>query len=147
MSGTAFATTTNRRSWFTRAVPGLIVAGGSLATAIWNPGDSDMTICFSKRLFGIDCPGCGGLRTVNSLMHGDLVGALDHNVILAVLLPVVAVVWLFWFLEPLTGRRIRMPNPPAWTIVSITVGLLAFTVLRNLDGPAWAEWLAASRYN
>lgn len=145
MSDIALGTQTNR-SWFTRALPGVVAGAGALAIAVWNPSDTDVTICFSKRLFGIDCPGCGGLRTVNSLLRGDLLGALDHNVILALGLPVLAIMWLLWFLEPLTGKRIHVPEPPKWVTVSVTLALFGFMVLRNIDGPAWIQWLASDSY-
>lgn len=145
MSDIALRTETGR-SWFLRALPAIAAGTGALAIAAWNPSDNDVAICLSKRLFGIDCPGCGGLRTVNSLMRGDLLGALDHNVILAVVLPVVAVLWLAWFIEPLTGRKVSLPEPPRWVVMSMTLVLVAFMVLRNIDGPAWVQWLESSRY-
>lgn len=142
----ALVTSTTRGSWVRRGLPALVAGGGALAIAAWNPGDDGIPFCFSRHLFGIDCPACGGLRTVNSLMHGDLIGAADHNVLLALLLPLTAIVWLAWFVEPLTGRRITIPDPPRWMIVSIAVLLGAFTVVRNMGGPAWAQWLASGSY-
>ncbi len=34
-----------------------------------------MLPCFSKRLFGMDCPGCGLQRSVLLLFEGDFLGA------------------------------------------------------------------------
>ena len=34
-----------------------------------------MLPCLNKKLFGIDCPGCGMQRAVDLLFHGDFVGA------------------------------------------------------------------------
>ncbi|TXN36279.1 DUF2752 domain-containing protein [Flagellimonas hymeniacidonis] len=34
-----------------------------------------MLPCLNKKLFGIDCPGCGMQRAVHLLFHGDFVAA------------------------------------------------------------------------
>ena len=47
--------------------------------------------CPLKFVTGIDCPACGGLRCVHSLTNGDIVGALDHNALAVVVLPLIAV--------------------------------------------------------
>ncbi|MBP7971440.1 MAG: DUF2752 domain-containing protein [Candidatus Nanopelagicales bacterium] len=51
--------------------------------------------CPLKFVTGIDCPACGGLRCVHSLTNGDIVGALDHNALAVVVLPLIAVAVLF----------------------------------------------------
>ena len=33
-------------------------------------------------LLGLYCPGCGGLRAVNDLTHGDVIGAVSSNALL-----------------------------------------------------------------
>lgn len=124
---------------------GLIVAAGTAAIAVVNPGDSGFVVCLSKR-FGIDCPLCGGLRTVTSLAHGNFAAALDHNLLLAVALPVATVVWAVWMVTALRGRRFVLPTAPRWLIAAASILVLAFTVARNLDGPAWVTYLASSTY-
>lgn len=103
-------------------------------------------MCASKLFLGFDCPACGGLRTVNSLMRGDLLGALDHNVILAVALPIITVVWLAWFLGPLFNRDINVPRAPRWFVIAATVVVASFTIARNVGGPTWAQWLASGTF-
>lgn len=36
-------------------------------------------LCTSKRLFNIDCPGCGMTRSFIALAHGDLAAAWSYN--------------------------------------------------------------------
>ena len=45
---------------------------------------------------GFYCPGCGGLRAVHDLTHGDVGAALSSNILVTLLIPVVssAAVWL-----------------------------------------------------
>jgi hypothetical protein len=58
------------------------VAGGGCAV-VWlgNPAvpGGILPVCPTKALFGIDCPGCGSLRMINSLLHLDLTEALRYN--------------------------------------------------------------------
>lgn len=88
-------------------------------------------LCPSRTLLGIDCPACGGLRGTHDLLRGDVVGALDHNLLLPVLLVVYAVAIGLW-LRPLVGRAVRPVRVPRWLLVAGVVVAVGFTVLRNI---------------
>lgn len=79
------------------------------------------------------CPGCGGLRCVHALAHGDFTGALHDNAAAVLLFGVLALLWLRWAWAALTGAGPR-PRPPLgarrWVLVLLL--LLVFTVVRNL---------------
>jgi hypothetical protein len=138
------ATPSARPAWFAGAVAGGAVACGCAAIALVNPTDSGAPVCWSAGVFGIDCPLCGGLRCVNSLVRGDLLAAADHNILLAVTLPVVAVLWVVWMVRAVQGRHVRLPSPPNWAWGVLAVVTLSFTVVRNLDLGPVAHWLAAT---
>ncbi len=123
---------------------GAATAGATLAIALVGPDDGGTPVCASQAVFGIDCPLCGGLRCVSSLARLDLWAAADHNVVLAVALPSLAVVWVVWMVAALRGRPLRWPRVPIGAWVALGVGLLAFTVARNLGGDGWVGWLAAT---
>jgi len=114
------------------------------AIALVNPTDTGVPVCWSASVFGFDCPLCGGLRSVNSLARGDWLAAADHNVLLAVALPVVVVIWVAWMFGALRGREVRVPAPPTWAWAGLGVATLAFTVVRNLDLGPVAHYLAAT---
>lgn len=143
----SLSVTDQRDSLFSRAVPGLLAGAAAVGIAVLNPTDSGVTICASQRLFGIDCPFCGGLRCVNSLMRGDFAAAADHNVVLAIGLPIVAITWVAWFVAQATGRDIKISEPPNWVIGIVAVFMVAFTVIRNVNGPAWVTWLGSGLYH
>lgn len=93
-------------------------------------------LCPTQALFGVDCPGCGIMRGTHCLVTGDVSGALDHNVLLIVLVPLAIVLWVRWFLRAWRGhtpavtyRQFRRRN--ATVIVSLVL-ILAFGVVRNL---------------
>ena len=114
-----------------------------MAIAASSPSDVGPPICASQAVFGIDCPFCGGMRCVSALARLDLWAAADHNVVLAVALPLLAIGWLVWMVATLRGRPLRWPRVPIGAWVALGVGLVAFTVVRNLGGEGWVGWLAA----
>lgn len=91
--------------------------------------------CPSQFLLGVDCPGCGGMRGTYDLLHGDLAGMLDHNVLLAVVLPASAVAFVVWGWRSWTGRRphidIATQSRRARLWVWVLIAVLAFGVVRN----------------
>jgi hypothetical protein len=130
--------------WRRLATPlgiGAVAACGCLAVAAADPGDDGVPLCWSRTLFGVDCPLCGGLRTANSLLRADASAALDHNVLLAVALPLVTLLWAWWFVRSWRGEDAPVRRPPAWILWSLGALVVAFGVVRNLTGPAWARWL------
>ena len=95
--------------------------------------------CPTKLLTGIDCPMCGATRAVHSLLKGDVVGALDHNLLFVLLLPALVYAFVAW-----TSTRMGRPMKPIpmsspWVSVPLAVVMLAFAVVRNMPGPL--HWL------
>jgi hypothetical protein len=91
--------------------------------------------CPLKHLTGLDCPGCGGLRATHSLLHGDIGGALNHNVLAVIIVPVLAYMIVRWMFQ-LFDRQLPAIRLPRWSAVAIPVVILAFTVVRNIPwGP------------
>lgn len=97
--------------------------------------------CPSRTILGLDCPACGGLRGTHALLHGQVGEALDHNLLLPLLLGGLGVVLAMWLL-PLVGRPERRVHLPTWAWVGITGLLVAFAVIRNLPFDS-LEYLAS----
>ena len=111
-------------------------------------------LCPTKAFTGLDCPGCGGLRAVHSLVHGDITGALDHNAfVVLVVLPGAIVLWARWLWRTWKGTDadgeggrepadVALPSPVlVWSVVALAV---AFTVVRNVSGVPALAWLGAT---
>ena len=130
--------------WRAPALVGAGIAAGCAAIALVDPQDSGVPICWSQGVLGIDCPLCGGLRCTNALLRGDLAAAADHNVLLAIALPVIAVVWAVWLYRSIRGERFRLPAVPHWLIGVAAVAIVAFTVVRNMDASGWIGWLGST---
>jgi hypothetical protein len=95
--------------------------------------------CPFLELTGKPCPGCGGLRAVNNLTRGDVVGAVSSNVLAVALVAVLAVTWVLWLARRLRGTVDGMLS------VNLRVGLVligvvaVFGIFRNTP---WGSWLA-----
>jgi hypothetical protein len=92
-------------------------------------------------LAGIQCPGCGGLRAVNDLTHGDLAGAASSNLLVTLGVPVAAVVLALWVVAAWRGGPPpRLPRGLARRLgYAAAAFALCFAVLRNTP---WGAWLA-----
>ncbi|GAS89527.1 DUF2752 domain-containing protein [Mycolicibacterium brisbanense] len=123
----------------------LVVAAmaGCACAAIWigeptQPG-SVLPACPTKALLGIDCPGCGSLRMIYSLMHGDFLAALRFNAI--GLLAVGLLAWAFgvWTYGRLSGRRVRSWQNYRWSAMIALVVVTVWFVIRNLPFEPFAS--------
>lgn len=91
-----------------------------------------MPVCPTKRVTGLDCPACGGLRLVYDLLHGDLRAARRDNPFLLICSPL-----LVYLLVRQAGARRQgepAPIPPALAY-GLSGSALTWMILRNL--PAW----------
>lgn len=93
-------------------------------------------LCPTQALLGVDCPGCGVMRGMHALIHGDVGRALDHNVLLVVLVPLAVVLWARWVVRAWRGEtpavttaELRRRNT---VVVTTLVAVLAFGVVRNI---------------
>ena len=78
--------------------------------------------CPTEALFHFYCPGCGTLRALHALLHGDVAQACSQNV-----LSVLFLLWLPFLL--LFPQKFRHPAVSA----SVLALVLLFAVLRNFS--------------
>jgi hypothetical protein len=87
--------------------------------------------CPFLALTGQFCPGCGSLRAVHALAHGDLGTAVGLNVLAVLAVVPLLLIWLQWLRRSWTGgcRRTVAPAPAPWALVVV---VCVFAVVRNL---------------
>lgn len=70
-------------------------------------------LCLFKRLFGIECLGCGMTRAISAALHLEFGRAMDANSLVAVVLPAllvfVAAPARFWTALAGVGRQFQSP--------------------------------------
>lgn len=117
--------------------PLIVAASATLACAAVWVGDpttphGPLPVCPTKALLGIDCPGCGSLRMLYSLMHGNVLAAARFNAL--GLAAVVLLVWayLMWTYGRATGRRVRSWQHWRWSPMVTLCLVLAWFVVRNI---------------
>lgn len=122
---------------------GVVALAGCACAAIWigdptEPGGV-LPACPTKVLLGIDCPGCGSLRMLYSLMHGDLLAALRFNAV--GLVAVALLVWAFgaWTYGRFSGRRVRSWQNYRWSATIALVVVTVWFVIRNLPFEPFAS--------
>lgn len=121
------------------AAVGAAAVAGATTVALVDPNQAGhYPACPFLAVTGLFCPGCGTLRAVHALMHGDVATAIDLNVLTVALLPVLVWAWFAW-VRYRVGARQTMPAlaPTAGHAVAIAVPL--FWVARNLP---WFSGLA-----
>ena len=117
--------------------PLMVAAGTTLAcAAIW-VGDpttphGPLPVCPTKALLGIDCPGCGSLRMLYSLMHGDLVAAARFNALALVAVGLLLWAYVAWTYGRVVGRRIGSWQHRRWSAALTLALVLAWFALRNI---------------
>lgn len=120
-----------------------LVGAFTIALRVRDPHASgSWGLCPWLQLTGHYCPGCGALRAVNDLTHGDLVGAASSNLLFVAAIPLLVLWWLSWTRQAWTGRereataRRGSGHPLVWIAVMVLV-MLVFTVVRNLSSGSW----------
>lgn len=80
---------------------------------------------------GLFCPGCGSLRAVHALAHGDVAAAASSNLLAVLAVVPLAVIWLGWVRRSWRGIPRDSVAPPLvlWALLGLVV---VFAVVRNL---------------
>lgn len=109
------------------------VAAGLALVALVDPNEpGHYPPCPFLLLTGRYCPGCGTLRALHALTHGDVATALHLNVLTMACLPVALAGLGYWAVRSWQGRPIRRnPVPPAvmWAFLALA---FVFGIVRNL---------------
>lgn len=122
------------------ALVGAAGLGAAVLLHLHDPHDSGAYgYCPFLQLTGKPCPGCGGLRAVNDLTRGDLVGAASSNILAVALVGFLAVTWVLWAARRLRGRVDRMITLSTTAGFAAIGVLVVFGILRNTP---WGSWLA-----
>ncbi len=142
MTTTVLPLRDERSRWRRVQAPVLVAVGllaASVALHVRDPHRSgSWGFCPWLALTGTYCPGCGGLRAVNDLTHGDVVAAASSNLLLVGSIPVLALWWTRRTVDGWRGVRRHVDERRALLVTYGVLGAaLLFWVVRNLPFAGW----------
>lgn len=122
----------HRPRWRRMAEPLAVLGVAAGATAYLYAVDPNepghYPLCPTKAFAGIDCPGCGSLRSIHALAHGDVGRAVDHNLLLVAVTPFLVLMWVLWVRRAWTGVSPEVSRRAArWRQVA-TIAFLVLTL-------------------
>lgn len=126
---------------------GLLVAmlaafAGLVLLELFDPATSRIfPPCPVHYLTGWYCPGCGSLRAIHQLLHGNLRAAWAMNPLTVVLLPFLSYGLISSILLEWRGRGLPQPFLRAAWIRALCVAIVLFGIARNLPLHPF-DWLA-----
>ncbi len=82
---------------------------------------------------GLQCPGCGGLRALHALLHGQVMEAFRLNPLFVLALPAAGVWIATWLVRKRRDPAARLTLPTTWIWAGVTL-IIVFGVVRNLPG-------------
>ncbi|HEY8480825.1 MAG TPA: DUF2752 domain-containing protein [Spirillospora sp.] len=122
------------------AVLALAAAAVAYVAAVDPNEEGHYPTCPFLALTGLQCPGCGSLRTVHALAHGHFHEAIALNVLTVAVIPALAYFWFRWARARLRNRPARTKAAhPAFIWAFFTV-VMVFWLVRNLP---FGSFLAA----
>ena len=92
--------------------------------------------CFLRSITGLNCPGCGSLRAIHELLHGDVIAAARLNLLLVLSVPVGLLFAAQKGVAWLRGEPVSFDVDRVWLWTFVIVAAV-FTVVRNLPGFDW----------
>ena len=115
------------------AAIGIALAAGVILLRVFDPATSTLfPPCPFRYVTGLYCPGCGSLRAVHQLLHGDFHAAWAMNPLTVLLFPFLAYA-LAWE-AAFYCRGLRLPQftlPGTW-IRALCVAIVLFGTARNI---------------
>ena len=107
--------------------------GASVMVYFFNPSHYGFyPVCMFHQLTGLNCPGCGGTRSLYALLHGHLQAAFKDNALFIFCLGAMTVRGI-WFAHRKMSGKPAGPFFLAKQLWPLLVIAIAFTVMRNLS--------------
>lgn len=110
-----------------------IVAGALFLLYKIDPAQQGLfPVCPFHAFTGLYCPGCGTLRAVHQILHGNIAAGFRMNPLSTALIPYFFLSFVSYGAEALSGKsplRIFIPSQVIWGLLFI---IISFWILRNI---------------
>ena len=122
-----------------RCFRGILLVSASLlilvTLLIFDPAETSFfPACPFHLITGLHCPGCGSLRAVHQLLHGNILNALDLNPLMVLFLPFLGCIAISYLSFLLTGKylfSLRFTNSAKLCKIILWLFLI-YWILRNI---------------
>lgn len=122
---------TKERGFALAGVAGM--SGAAFVAGYFDPSTAGFfPVCPLFALTGLACPGCGMTRGLHALLHGDILTALDYNLILPGILFFFGYLFVSLILIAVRGRGLNFKIFTPLVLWGFFGFAFVFTILRNL---------------
>ena len=109
------------------------MSGAAFVAGYFDPSTAGFfPVCPLFALTGLACPGCGMTRGLHALLHGDILTALDYNLILPGILFFFGYLFVSLILIAVRGRGLNFKIFTPLVLWGFFGFAFVFTILRNL---------------
>jgi hypothetical protein len=113
----------------------LLAAAGAAVVYLFNPAEHGFyPVCYFNLMTGLYCPGCGAMRAMHQLLHGNVVEAARLNLLLLITLAALAWSGVRFAVNRRHGQPWRIPPSWVWGYLALST---VFALLRNLPEFRW----------
>src|ERR1700683_5552507 len=110
-----------------------VASAGIVMLAVFDPATSGVfPPCPVWYLTGWYCPGCGSLRALHHLLHGNLHAAWAMNPLMILFLPFVSYGFASHAMQAIRGRGLPQLFLPAIWIQALGCVIIVYGIVRNL---------------
>jgi hypothetical protein len=122
------------RKWLLAGLIAAAAAGAALLFLFDPARHAIYPVCPWHALFGWSCPGCGTLRALHQLTHGNFASAWSFNPLAVALLPVAFWLGLRELAWQAGGKKWPGLITRPWIGWTLAVIVILFGIVRNLPG-------------
>jgi hypothetical protein len=130
--------------WIRLRLAGVSAAIAFVAVFLYNisPGGSGLCPpCPFHALTGLHCPGCGTLRGLHQILHGNLIAAMGLNPLMVLSLPYLGFAYVSLWSKALRNKPLSNRRIPAVWLWALFAAIILFAIARNI--PAYPFMILA----
>ncbi len=121
--------------WIRLQLAGVSAAIGFAAVFLYNANPAESGLfppCPFNALTGLHCPGCGTVRGLHQLLHGNLTAAMGLNPLMVLSLPYLGYAYFSLWSRATRGRSLPGRFIPAVWLWLLLAAIILFAIVRNI---------------
>ncbi len=86
--------------------------------------------CIIETTTGLECPGCGTTRAINSLIHFNVREALEYNMLIFITIPFLGYYFISSIYAWIFDKKVK--HLPPIIIIILALIIILYTIIRNI---------------